>query len=451
MPTTIYVSTAGNDNNDGSYGSPVASAQKALSLCEAAAAASAGAITIDFAAGSYSVTAALSYTSSVLLTSPVTFKGKKDGSGVPTVILNAYTAYGYNFITATNNVRFAFTDIKFQSFATALASSRGSGLTLTNVNSLDCKGTVSLGNGGWAYVNGGDWDGRDLGGTVLADGTGLTCVIGSLYNLAQANDYSGLKIHHWDRGAVVDECGSGHMDYLQIEDCAIGCEITRGAGAPNMTGIRFYRCTTGILGRNAPNLLISDTADFGQGTADACDTNILLAAGSTDSQIEGTGFDSRSIYKRARVSFSTITGDTSEHTAWSAFSIVRGRMRERDMVADFHVDGICSGGLSAAATMKLKFGSTVLASWTLPIGTAQFSILGSVTALNSTDVLGKLLVATGGASTLTWVPVQISTTTGVVSLTAETAVAFTITLGNSADKFKFVACHAYSSIAGITA
>lgn len=456
-PITFNVATTGGDANDGSAASPVATFQKALDLCAATAAYSPGPFTIQAAPGTYTSLVALAYDWWLFVGSPVTFIGARDGAGIPTVVIQGSTdaTRTHNFLRATHNVRFYVQDIKFISFGAVFASSHGAEANLTNCHTRNCGQLGSLGNMGWGSAWGGDIDGRDLDGVMIENSAGWTGGIGSFWNLEQPPGFitpATLKIHHVHRGVVGAEMFSGHMDVLWIEDCDIGVEFTRGSGAPNMSGIRIWRCGVGLLGRNTPNLEIADHADFGQGTANACLQNVVLSAGSTGAQVEDTNYDSRVVYKRAQGLGSMYTGDIVEHVVWPVFYLVRGRMRERDLVAQFNIPGQTSGivGLAAAATLRFKIGATTFVTATLPIACRTFTITGTLSARNSTDFLGDLVLTTWNGTNATVTPLQVGTQVGAVSLTAETLLSLTMTLGNAADTFQLRGCHVFSSVAGIT-
>lgn len=299
---TYYVSLTGNDSNPGTQALPVLTAQAALNLCSRTAITNPGPFTIQFAKNStYTITAGLTYTVSRFINSPLTFTGELDAGNISVTLqgTTTNTRASYSFIRPTQGVRMTFTNLNVRSFTSFVACSQGAGVSV-DVNSLNCGRVVSLGNTGWADIQSTprNWDGRDLNGVIVPDSTGLTCVIGCFYDMTQVDpattggNYTGLIIHHVDRGAVVDECGSGHMDFMRFQDCRIGVVITRGAGAPNMTGTQIWRCTEGVEARSAPNLLISDNQDFGQATvatSTASSIANVLAATSTASSIATVG------------------------------------------------------------------------------------------------------------------------------------------------------------------
>lgn len=589
---TYYVALTGNDSNPGTQALPVLTAQAALNLCSRTAVTNPGPFTIQFAKNStYTITAGLTYTVSRFVGSPVTFTGELDSGNISVTLQGTTdgTRASYSFIRPTQNVRMTFTNLNVRSFTSFVACSQGAGVSV-DVNSLNCGRVVSLGNTGWADIQGTprNWDGRDLNGVIVPNSTGLTCVIGCFYDMTQVDpattggNYTGLIIHHVDRGAVVDECGSGHMDFMRFQDCRIGVVVTRGAGAPNMTGTQIWRCTEGVEGRSAPNLLISDNQDFGQATVatstssfignvpsatstassiatvngvgvltvggtltgtfavgqiitggttaagtyivalgtgtggagtyylnkpqtvtsaalngvayqliiggtltgafavgqtivgtgipdpvhiialgsgtggagtyyvdtdltlgpiaisanNGCDDNIVFTAAPTDAQIEDTNLDSRWSYQaHSSVDGSTIgPNDTSERNVWLPFAIPFGRQRLRDSIR-LRLFGTCSGGLLGVATWRLKYGSTTIQSWTMPVTTSVWDQEINLVGVNRTDIRGQIRSTNGTATTSTTVLTVIPTTTAAVSLTSPTQLTLTIQMSNTADRF----------------
>jgi hypothetical protein len=160
---------------------------------------------------------------------------------------------------------------------------------------------------------------------------------------------------------------------------------------------------------------------------------------------------SGTVINRSTVSNAGVRGTVAEFITWQPFNIVKGRMRERDMVAQIQMNAIMPDGpLTTVATMRMKFGATTVASWVLPIGSAQIMIMGTVTAVNSTDVIGHLMMAHGTSTVTNWTPILLVTSPGVVSLTLDTLFSFTVQLGAMIDSWQLRSAHAFSSIAGLS-
>lgn len=448
---TYYVDANGDDGNPGEIDAPVQTPQRAMDLCASKAETSPGPFTIQFETGTYTTSQRIQFSAALFVTSPVTFKGKIGEGGTPSVIITGSEdgTRTHTFADpAGGALLFLFQDIYFHSFSTVSAPGQGGRSVMTRCWAKNCASVIAANVGGIGAAFGGDWDGRDLDDVLIEGGTGFITVIVSPFNLRQTDFDTGLKIHHWETGVLVDECGTGHMNYLRVHDCSRGVHIMRGAGSPNMGFLQIHRCTIGILAQSTSSLLIANSMDFGQGTADACGTNVVCTAAPIFQQEVETAYNTRHVYLVFSLTGGgNLTGSTAERPLWSpVINITEGRVRAQDT---FDVHMYASGVTTADGTLRLYFGETLVQAWTVPAGMTNARIELMLEALNGEDWRGQIyqVVETGSSPIVSLT--KISDQTGITSLTADTEVSLTWQAGAEIDYFQMYTGRLYSSIAGL--
>jgi len=448
IPRTLYVSPDGNGN--GITSETPTTLPAAIAIHQMWAGIFPGDYTIRCAAGTYTGRAT-GFLNRKWAASTLTFTGAPPVSGVPVTIFEGANLGGSRtaeFVRISDGAKVTFNDIFARTYGAFVRSSRNAVVAVNRVHTVDCQRVVSIGNGGIASISGGNWDGRDLTGTIIPDSNAMLAVITSPYDLTQPDDYSGLLIHHFERGVVVSEGSSGHLDYLRIEDCGVGMEISRGAGAPNTKAMRIHRCTVGFLARDVTPF-IADSFDFGMGTANACTTAVMYVAGPTYHAGQRQE-DSRLVYRFNTVGSGGIaTGSTAEASVWRPLTTIAGRPREGDVI---HVKQNLrfSGGLTAAVTVRLKAGATTLATATFPIGAVLGEIEAELYAIDATSINGTLKIThDSGSSSVVSELVEIGTT-AVFSPTANTIFDLTLQPASTGVSYQRRSGFCDTSIAGVT-
>lgn len=463
----FYLSDDGSDTNSGEMpSSPIKTVGKALQLASTISHSTAGAIEFYCAPGEYTyANATLPLNCAVGTT--ISFIGHVE-DGVPDVFFEGVSGGGRSSGSAMR-VSFgavvSLTDIFIRNYSTAVAAAQTGRITMHNVHIRNCIVGASAGNGGYITAVGGDWDGRDMADVVIPNSIGHRAVIGCPFNLEQSGPdpetpdvWPGLKIHHFERGSVLSEGSSGHMDYMQYEDCAIGIETTRGAGTPNTIPIRMRRCAIPFLTRDTAPLLLADVLDFAYGTADACGPVIASNAGYSGS-VDSTNYDTRLKRQiRSAESTSNLTGSTTESNLWQVCKLMPGRVRNRDRMTT-ELFGLCSGGLSSPMTLRFKFGSTTVATITLPTGTgrwqvkADFHFIGeTVSSIVKTKKLRGQISYVADADAFTSA-VQRLTNIAIVECISETdPTQYTITkqAGSSSDNISLSSAFCDATVTGVS-
>lgn len=455
---SFYVSTVasgGNDNAGGTVGAPVATAVRAFNLAKATAILRPGPIEIvfnaDYVAGSpvataHTVTSQLSYTSSLMTTSPVTFRGPNDIFGAPILLAGRpiITVQGStngsrrsgSFISATQGCSVTVQNLKFQSFSTAFQCSQGGRLQGSGVVDIrNCTVGFSGANKSWmnfAPIKG-DWDGRDLAGNAIANSICFRSIINGTHNLQQTA-LGDVDAHDWDRIILVgDGGGSGHTDNMLVRKCRIGFEFTRGAGAANLTGMQFEDCSVcGILSRGTRGMIISENAVFIN-----CADNIICTDHPSSNTVESTTYDVRPGWLRSAGVTTQSTGNGTEASLWAPIYITKGRMRARDTVGKFDIH-LSFASLSSDATIKLRMGATtagptgtVLTTFTIPSGSDHAKIFGTLKAIDKNTVAGLIEYKYGSGGTISGEKyAKFGQSATVMNASDYTGVTFTITLAN---------------------
>ena len=348
-----------------------------------------------------------------------------------------------------------------RTWGAAVRASYGGRVTLHDSKIKDCVRAASMGYGGRFICESiVDWDGRDLADTAITDSNALLAVIGSTYSCDQGSFGPVARVHHWNRGFVLSEGSSGHMDYLWFDSCDIGYEMGRGAGQPNAIPVRCTNCVVGIKSDGNPLLLSTTEAtwieQFGIGTADECDTTIRLVAGGTTSGIEDGAYDSRPTFSGNQIttSGSSTTGNTTENDTWAPLVVLPKGARAKDWIK---TKQHFTFTLTTADCVFRVYADGLLGYVTIPIGTVWADIYVDIDWQdNSTDVGGSIRAECSSANTdglITTIATRITLATGtnafpITGSPASTQVQTTMQLGNAGDSYRQIFGEVTHTIAG---
>jgi hypothetical protein len=249
-PAIIFVATTGSDSNTGfDSASPLLTPAAAAAALSGLGAYLTGQWEVSFAAGTY--VGGFELDSQTQSDFPIDIFGPVVGHpNVPTAIFDMTTDASGTGIASAVQSRVRSTDIKVINATTGSgAECNAAQLSLTNFHTANClRGCVNL-HGGFVSVRGGDWD-----GSSLANSVGYQSFYSSTHDFIQAtNDAAtdALVIHDFDRGMLINEGVQGHLDNVNILDCAgSGLNIKRGAGAVNTKTMKIDGCGVGVLAEN---------------------------------------------------------------------------------------------------------------------------------------------------------------------------------------------------------
>lgn len=264
----LYVATTGSDTNDGLTSAlPFATIQKALSVLAEYAPTLPGRWQIILAAGTYVET--LTLDSATRSEYPVTITGPGVGGhpNVPTAIIQPASSANTILTVSEGRGWYLIQNIKFDGATTGTALNLNGGVRvgLTNVHISGCLvGIVNQHNSMLTAV-GGIWTGR---GKAVSGGLGLFTTYASTHAFSGTSSANGVQITGWDRGVLVNEGGQGHLDGIQVSDCAQGVIFQRGGGSCNTDNVAIDGCDIGVVA-NGP--WFNNAITFGGTTANTVD------------------------------------------------------------------------------------------------------------------------------------------------------------------------------------
>lgn len=265
--TTLYVSTTGNDSNDGlTVGTPFATLQKAFNvLSENSHRMNKGTWKIQLAAGTYNEQASLS--SGLKSKNRIQIIGAVDGLNVPTVIFDGGSGlknYGMQF---SDYAFVSVKDVKFQNFTgysqQGLLCQHFCNLYLINVHALNCGfAGVNANVLCRLYMQGGVIDGCRIGIRAYA---GSVVTVG--YNSYGVIENGTIIINCTEAGVKLYNQCSGHVDYSTIEGNNVGIQSLNQSRVHalgndiknNTVGVRASICSTWF---NDDNIFTTNTTDF---------------------------------------------------------------------------------------------------------------------------------------------------------------------------------------------
>lgn len=371
---TLYLDPNGQDSNDGlSPDCAIASMAKLNQIlktyCQGGLA---GRWRVYLAPGSYD---RLALDSSLRSDYAVEIFGPAAGHpNIPTAIIDGQNTSGRG-VDMSDGSRLRLTDILITNFpsGTAMVCNRAM-LGLINVHVQNCLNAVTNLHGGFVSAKGGIWDGNLLGGD------GYESFYNATHELSQdSNDplTDALVIRRFGRGMLANEGAQGHVDGVNIEDCAIaGINFKRGCGAWNTNGLVVKRNAIGVLSEN--NAWFDNNIVFGTGV-DANVENVRLV-GSAPELSYLTEENRASTLRRVQFTgLSTHTGSTAKTQMFGsnpvpvwAYSALSGPVHVIHMFGAFALPSV------GTCTVRVEISdgdSTVLcAQIVMPAGTTVFDI-----------------------------------------------------------------------------
>ena len=255
--TIFYVSTTGNDNNDGrSIHTTFATVQKAVDVISSSYLVIQSTIKISILAGTYKQ--AVNIPSNLQTKERLQILGRKDENGVPTVI---FEGQGLNTsgIFAQGQSNLSVQDIKFQNYRNTGSTACGvhiqhfSNLWTNNVHVYNCDWGISASANSRLYVQGGIVDGCRFGIRHYSNSVGT---IGY-----RATDTSnGTLIRNCTQaGVYFQNQSNGHVDYCVIDGNVTGVACVNQSRAHVMyceiknntkEGVQIYHQSTWLNSHN---------------------------------------------------------------------------------------------------------------------------------------------------------------------------------------------------------
>lgn len=370
---TIYVNLAGNDLNDGLGASqPVATLAQAFTiLTRWGSSGLPGSWVVQCAAGNVGPLSI----SDLRSDSRIDVIGVTAGHpNVPTTTIDGGGAGGRAInIDGLMNVR--FTDISISNYptGTAVVVNR-SRVNLNNVHITNCLNGVTNLNGGFVRAIGGIWNGNNLGGD------GYETFYNAIHDFIQTSAdpaVHALTIRNFGRGMLINEGGQGHIDYVNITDCATaGINIKRGAGAINTNGVVLKRNAVGVLVEN--NAWYNNGIDFGSGV-DANTVPVQTRGVSPELLYATDDTFSRNVLQNQVTGVSTHTGTTANTLLWESanipdwvFSTQSGHVHKVRVFGTFTAPAV--GTATLRVEMYNQTTSALCGEAVLPIGTTIYDL-----------------------------------------------------------------------------
>lgn len=264
----LYVATTGSDTNDGLTSAyPFSTIQKAINVLAEYAPALPGRWQIILAAGTYVET--LTLDSATRSEFPVLIAGPSVGGhpNVPTAIIQPANTANTILTVSEGRGWYLIQNIKVDGATTGTALNLNGSVRvgLTNVHISGCLvGIVNQHNSMLTAV-GGIWTGR---GKAVSGGLALFTTYASTHAFSGTSSANGVQITGWDRGVLVNEGGQGHLDGIQVSDCAQGLIFQRSGGACNTDSVAIDGCDVGVVA-NGP--WFNNAITFGGTTANTVD------------------------------------------------------------------------------------------------------------------------------------------------------------------------------------
>jgi hypothetical protein len=360
-PNTIYVNgSTGNDDDNGlDSGNPVATLQRAVDVLEWFGPELSGYWEISVAAGTYTEGLELYNLKSE---NRISIKGPDVSGGVPTAIIDGTTATKTRGIKLDTNVLVYVKDIKAQDFSQGFYVAKDSIAYFINCHGYNNTAEqLIVRDQAYAYIGGGIYD-----GVAKANGYVGVKVIDSRIDLGYDDDT--VTIQNCGQGVYMWEHSNGHVDYCDIIDNSAGVFIAKASRA-SINYCDFQ--TNSIAIRCTNNSCYYDTNnEFNHGTADANDLDVLLETGSSPELIFDTYSPSILVHKMD-LSYQAHTGDTDETglktyaDAIEANKHVNSKQRMKIKIYGVTI------GTNNTKTIRVKIGSTTIASYAIPSAFAE--------------------------------------------------------------------------------
>jgi hypothetical protein len=445
-----YVSTTGNDANDGLTAlSPFRSLQAAFDVLNSIGFVG-GTIKINIAAGTYSTSSYRSarlgpanasetdpttenYASNgVVMKNWVIVQGADVGyvpasapAPVPTTIFDGGSAASFGF-QFEGPLKVLVRNIKFQNYdsgtSAVACSNDGGDMRTENVHGLNNNIDISS-NKGTLQVRGGILDGASL--------YSIRCLFRGYHSIGNQSAGAagqGPFIRNAAIGFLAQEGCTGHSDYVTYEDCADAIRVTVNSRV-NYSGSDFKRCTRAVRADANSVLFGANTAVFNDGTADENDENRVTQLGGVDIDRDAYANNVRVTDYEGPV---TLTGSTTSTAIMtktldqSCFAPNTNSIRKPQ-----HIEFGCFGSISGSAgakQFKLRLGSTLLATISNTAADTDFQATGYVVFTSPTDQKASMGYTAHNAAS------KINTDTGTEDMRAgDVDLKFEVQLINAAD------------------
>ncbi|MFB5195220.1 right-handed parallel beta-helix repeat-containing protein [Neobacillus sp. KR4-4] len=225
---TIYVSTTGNDKNNGlSKSAPLQTVQRAFDTIKNNYSVIDGKIIVDLEAGKYEQSASIS---NVISKNRIEIIGKKDANGIPTVKFDGGRKENLPYaLSFSDYMSVTVQDIKVQNFANSLGRSGIVAQTYTNLWAKN----VHVENCGFAginmdiftrlYVEGGIIENCRVGIRIYSNSV---CTIGFNNPTQSYKDPNHTIIKNCtETGVLLYNMSTGHLDYSELDGNRVGLTI----------------------------------------------------------------------------------------------------------------------------------------------------------------------------------------------------------------------------------
>lgn len=389
VTNNLYVSTTGNDANDGlSSSQPFATLQHAVDVLQNYVLT--GSWVINLAAGDYSTVANREATigfdywnPSSAATTPYTENGVNSNNYLtiqgpsvgydpatnprpnPTAVFQGGTAAAVGVTVRNANV--IFKDIKFREYngstSSAGISAVNSNIRTVNVHTYDCYFGISAAHGNLEVQGGSIY-----GNATKTNTYGIRSIFQNKHavgNQAALGAGEGPLISFCTQGALIQESSTGHFDSCSIEDCGVGLRVTVNSRI-NFSYTNFKRNTVAVRADFNSNVFGTDTAVFNTNTANANTENLVLQTYAENAN-EGAYANSGTATDYLTSAY-TLTGSTTSTAILTKtlqqglYSPVLSSIR-KPIEIKFKAYGNITG-TAAAKQFKLRMGSTILAAVT---------------------------------------------------------------------------------------
>lgn len=444
---TLYVSTTGNDSNTGTSASPLRSLQAAFNRLMAVGTVG-GTRRIILSAGTWS---GASYRSSrlgpanatesvpntnyqtggisaanyiVIEGADVGYVPASNPRPVPTTIFDGGGAAAIG-IQLEAGLKVLVKNIKFQNYS---GSSSSAGIS-NDGGMLRCENVHGSANNmdissmrGRLEVKGGRLD-----GATQYSIRSIFLNKHEIGNQAAGAVGQGPLISNANIGLFAQEGATGHSDYVTYEDCTDAIRATVNSRV-NFSGSEFKRCQRGVRA-DANAVVFYSTANFYDGTADACTENVIIQQGATDvtrDSYANTGCATDYAGPVSHTGTTTSTPILTKTLPRSRFAPTTNSVRKPQ-----HIRFTAFGSISGSAgtkQFKLRLGSTVLASITNTATDTAWRCDGVVVFTTPTDQKAQLTYVTHNANS------KVATDTGTDDMRAsDVSLTFEVQLANAAD------------------
>lgn len=402
----IYVSTGGDDTNDGlSASQPIQTLQTMMNLIEAPSIKlHVGNWRFVIAAGTYLEGA--SFTGNVIAANYVEFIGEVDESGVPTTIIDGMSSTktaGLYFDGGPSQIKVQ--DILFKNFR---ANSVASGLVFANKGIAKAWAyNVHSINNLWAGVNV-DCIGQYLmTGGVHESNTNYNLRVrgGVAISIGQSSENNRITLKNNATGAQIRDCCSGHFDYVDIINCDTGLWLTNVSRAA-LNNCTFTDCNVGVNSGNGSTFTYVETT-FTRVNTEFRTTGNASRDEDGDGTYRGGGMQYDSFYNRYAIGKKAWSNTVEPFTS-SAYAFCTDKSGTADfsyLVPNATTPRLLFGNVTNTAYMRME--PDIVNNWWRFVANGVSVFRASATDVNPT----RDNVASCGIAAARWTQVYAATGT----------------------------------------